>query len=188
MSLLGATHGRVGERQDVDALIDLVRHPRARCVSETQCRRPQRSSNNPASLTSRLGATIDVEQNHVRFLGDLILNLWDCGGQDAFMDTYLTTQRSTIFQAVGVMIYVFDVGAHERAEDLAYFKDCCEALRKYSPEARVFLLLHKMDLVGANERSGFIERRGKELREVDGGNADAVVFGTSIYDETLYKV
>ncbi|VDB82685.1 unnamed protein product [Peniophora sp. CBMAI 1063] len=144
-------------------------------------------SNNPASLTSRLGATIDVEQNHVRFLGDLILNLWDCGGQDAFMDTYLTTQRSTIFQAVGVLIYVFDVGAHERAEDLAYFKDCCEALRKYSPDARVFLLLHKMDLVGANERSSFITRRGKELREVDGGSADAVVFGTSIYDESLYK-
>lgn len=104
------------------------------------------------------------------------------------MDTYLTTQRSTIFQAVGVMIYVFDVGAHERAEDLAYFKDCCEALRKYSPDARVFLLLHKMDLVGAGERAGFITRRGKELREVDGGNADAVVFGTSIYDESLYKV
>lgn len=186
--MLGITHGRVGERQDVDAVANLVRRHRARRVSETQCRRPQRSSNNPASLTSRLGATIDVEQNHVRFLGDLILNLWDCGGQDAFMDTYLTTQRSTIFQAVGVLIYVFDVGAHERAEDLAYFKDCCEALRKYSPDARVFLLLHKMDLVGSAERTTFITRRGKELREVEGGSADAVIFGTSIYDESLYKV
>jgi Ras-related GTP-binding protein A/B len=44
--------------------------------------------NNSASLASRLAATIDVEQNHMRFLGNLIrlLELWDCGGQDAFMD------------------------------------------------------------------------------------------------------
>ena len=31
--------------------------------------------------TRRLGATIDVEHSHVRFLGNLVLNLWDCGGQ-----------------------------------------------------------------------------------------------------------
>ena len=30
--------------------------------------------------TRRLGATIDVEYSHVRFLGHLVLNLWDCGG------------------------------------------------------------------------------------------------------------
>src|ERR1700712_4916980 len=102
------------------------------------------SSNNPASLTARLGATIDVEQNHVRFLGDLILNLWDCGGQDAFMDSYLTTQRSTIFQHVGVLIYVFDVETHELHKDLEYSRDCLDGLRQFSPEAAVFLLVHKM--------------------------------------------
>ena len=34
--------------------------------------------------TMRLGATIDVEHSHVRFLGNLVLNLWDCGGQEQF--------------------------------------------------------------------------------------------------------
>ena len=29
-----------------------------------------------------------------------ILNLWDRGSQDAFLDSYLSTQRSTIFQNV----------------------------------------------------------------------------------------
>ncbi|KAI0030832.1 Gtr1/RagA G protein conserved region-domain-containing protein [Vararia minispora EC-137] len=145
-------------------------------------------SNNPASLTSRLGATIDVEQNHVRFLGDLILNLWDCGGQDAFMDTYLSTQRATIFQHVGVLIYVFDVGAHERTQDLSYFRDCLDALRKYSPDARVFLLLHKMDLVALSDRPAMLARRREELEgESSGQGVSATVFGTSIYDESLYK-
>jgi Ras-related GTP-binding protein A/B len=144
------------------------------------------SSNNPASLTSRLGATIDVEQNHVRFLGDLILNLWDCGGQDAFMDSYLSTQRSTIFQHVGVLIYVFEVSTHDAVKDAAYYRDCLDALQKYSPEAAVFLLVHKMDLV-TGDRAAILERRTREL-QAESGTVSIVVFGTSIHDETLYKV
>jgi Ras-related GTP-binding protein A/B len=140
-------------------------------------------SNNPASLTSRLGATIDVEQNHVRFLGDLILNLWDCGGQDAFMDSYLSTQRSTIFQHVGVMIYVFDVESREIGKDLEYYRDCLEGLKQYSPGAGVFLLVHKMDLV---RKGGVFEKKKKDLEDESKG-VGVVVFGTSIYDESLYR-
>lgn len=143
------------------------------------------SSNNPASLTSRLGATIDVEQNHVRFLGDLILNLWDCGGQDAFMDSYLSTQRSTIFQHVGVLIYVFEVSAHDAVKDAAYYRNCLDALQKYSPEAAVFLLVHKMDLV-AGDRPALLQRRTREL-QAESGTVPITVFGTSIHDESLYK-
>ncbi|KAH9985057.1 rraga protein [Russula compacta] len=143
-------------------------------------------SNNPASLTSRLGATIDVEQNHVRFLGDLILNLWDCGGQDSFMDSYLSTQRSTIFQHVGVLIYVFEVSAHDAAKDAAYYRDCLDALQRYSPEAAVFLLVHKMDLVGAGDKAALLERRTREL-QAESGAVLVTVFGTSIHDESLYK-
>ncbi|RDB21394.1 Ras-related GTP-binding protein A [Hypsizygus marmoreus] len=142
-------------------------------------------SNNPASLTARLGATIDVEQNHVRFLGDLILNLWDCGGQDAFMDSYLTTQRSTIFQHVGVMIYVFDVETHGMSKDLEYYRDCLDGLKNFSPDANVFLLVHKMDLARQPKNLTF-DKKKRELEEASGESA-VTVFGTSIYDESLYK-
>ena len=37
-------------------------------------------SNYVAKDVRRLGATIDVEQSRVKFLGNLVLNLWDCGG------------------------------------------------------------------------------------------------------------
>ncbi|KAL9715351.1 GTP-binding protein gtr1 [Leucoagaricus gongylophorus] len=141
-------------------------------------------SNNPASLTSRLGATIDVEQNHVRFLGDLILNLWDCGGQDSFMDSYLTTQRSTIFQSVGVMIYVFDVESHETTKDLKYYRDCLDGLRYHSPEAAIFILIHKMDLV--REPQQILDKRRQELEEAS-GDVPISLFGTTIFDQTLYK-
>ena len=38
-------------------------------------------SNYVAKDVRRLGATIDVEHSRVKFLGNLVLNLWDCGGQ-----------------------------------------------------------------------------------------------------------
>ena len=54
--------------------------------------------------TRRLGATIDVEHSHVRLLGNLVLNLWDCGGQEAFMENYFASQRDNIFRNVEVNV------------------------------------------------------------------------------------
>jgi hypothetical protein len=51
-------------------------------------------------------SAVDVEHSHVRFLGDLVLNLWDCGGQEAFMENYFASQRHNIFRNVAVLIYV----------------------------------------------------------------------------------
>ncbi|KZS90038.1 hypothetical protein SISNIDRAFT_431597, partial [Sistotremastrum niveocremeum HHB9708] len=142
-------------------------------------------SNNPASLTSRFGATIDFEQNHVRFLGDLILNLWDCGGQNAFMDSYLTTQRSTIFKDVGVLIYVLDVESRETEKDIHYYNEVLAAVAKESEGAGVFVLVHKMDLVRGNREVAF-DRKKRELLERT-KDIPITIFGTSIYDESLYK-
>ena len=51
-----------------------------------------------ARETTRLGYTQDVEHSHVRFLGNLVLNLWDCGGQEAYMESYFESQRDHIFR------------------------------------------------------------------------------------------
>ena len=102
------------------------------------------------------------------------------------MDSYLTTQRSTIFQDVWVLIYVFEVGARDAAKDAEYYRDSLDALQKYSPNAAVFLLVHKMDLV-VGDKSTFLERRKREL-QTESGSVAVTVFGSSIYDETLYKV
>ena len=68
---------------------------------------------------------VDVEQSYVRFLGNLILNLWDCGGQEAFMESYFATQKDNIFKNVEVLIYVFDVQSQEidkvRADEYCSF-------------------------------------------------------------------
>lgn len=95
---------------------------------------------------------MDVEHAHVRFLGNLVLNIWDCGGQEAFMENYFTSQKDQIFRNVEVLIYVFDVESRELEKDYHYYQTCLEALLQNSPEAKVFCLIHKMDLIHEEHR------------------------------------
>ncbi|PIO75961.1 Gtr1/RagA G protein region [Teladorsagia circumcincta] len=88
--------------------------------------------------TSRLGPTMEVEHAHVRFLGNLVLHLWDCGGQETFMNNYLSSQKDQIFKNVQVLIYVFDVESREFEKDLGYYQSCLEALLHNSPNAQAW--------------------------------------------------
>jgi Ras-related GTP-binding protein A/B len=87
----------------------------------------------------------------VRFMGNMVLSLWDCGGQDRFMESYFESQREYIFTNVEVLIYVFDIESPEREKDINYFKSSLEALKSNSPSAKVFCLIHKMDVILTEE-------------------------------------
>ncbi|GFZ48207.1 GTP-binding protein GTR1, partial [Saitozyma sp. JCM 24511] len=149
-------------------------------------------SNYSAKDTKRLGATIDVEQSAVRFLGSLVLNLWDCGGQNAFVDNYLTAQKDTIFANVAVLIYVFDITSTEWDVDLKYFEEIVTALRENSGDARVWVLINKMDLADKEDpKRTKYEARKADIVGVDErvgkGKGELRCFPTSIWDESLYK-
>lgn len=170
-------------------------------------------SNYVAKDVRRLGATIDVEHSSHKFLGNLQLNLWDCGGyilrsppstthraskltsspptsQDAFTETYLTTQRPHIFTAVGLLIYVFDVESRSfdpPSPDLTTYTATLAALAAHSPTAHVFCLIHKMDLVQADFREKVIaDRTAVILGRSQGFEGRVRCFGTSIWDQSLY--
>ena len=147
--------------------------------------------------TMRLSATLDVEHHHVRFLGDLVLNLWDCGGQDAFYESYFERDRETIFRSVELLIYVFDIESNNPNKDFEHFAGVLEAIEENSPDARIFALVHKMDLVHEDQRLEIFQDRKQlitdyckecgfdtSLRGCSLGQLQ--VFGTSIWDETLY--
>nr|XP_054770818.1 ras-related GTP-binding protein A-like [Lytechinus pictus] len=136
--------------------------------------------------TRRLGATIDVEHSHVRFLGNLVLNLWDCGGQEAFMENYFTSQKDNIFRNVEVLIYVFDVESRELDKDMHYYQSCLEAILQRSPNAKIFCLIHKMDLVQEDQRELIFKEREEDLKRLS-KPLDCTCFRTSIWDETLYQ-
>ncbi|MCJ1463683.1 GTP-binding protein gtr1 [Pseudocyphellaria aurata] len=129
----------------------------------------------------RLGATIDVEEKRIN--------------QDAFTQTYLTSQKSHIFSDVGVLIYVFDVESREfdgrdgqNFRDLNTYNAIIKALEEFSPEAHVFTLVHKMDLVQAEHRERVLQDKTEAIRRRSGGfQNDVKTYGTSIWDQTLYK-
>jgi len=139
--------------------------------------------------TMRLSATLDVEHHHVRFLGDLVLNLWDCGGQDAFYESYFERDRETIFRSVELLIYVFDIASDDPEKDFDHFIGVLEAIEENSPDARIFVLVHKMDLVAKEEQSLIFEDRKRLIGEncVACGVDNFECYPTSIWDETLYK-
>ncbi|TVY13019.1 GTP-binding protein gtr1 [Lachnellula arida] len=143
-------------------------------------------SNYVAKDTRRLGATIDVDLSHVKFLGNLTLNLWDCGGQDAFMENYLSQQRQHVFSNVGVLIYVFDIESRDFDRDLFTYRSIVQALSQFSPTASVYLLIHKMDLIPPVQREDLYNHRVSIVRSKS-ATFDPTPFATSIWDQSLYK-
>jgi len=143
--------------------------------------------------TNRLHQTNFIEYSSLRFLGNLRLNLWDCGGQDVFMENYFESQRETIFQNAEVLIYVLvavseqrGARAAEATKDLNYFSHAMDSLRQFSPTARVFCLLHKLDLVHESQRQQVFRKYERDLMNAASG-VRLTCFGTSIWDETLFK-
>ncbi|KAL2022348.1 hypothetical protein VTK56DRAFT_5415 [Thermocarpiscus australiensis] len=174
-------------------------------------------SNYLARDTRRLGATIDIDLSHVKFLGNLTLNLWDCGGQEAFMENYLSQQRAHVFSNVGVLIYVFDIESRDVERDLATYVNIISALVQYSRDAKVFVLIHKMDLIQPMTREAVFDHRVAQVRAKTAEavaivhkqkpeqqqqllqqqqqqkqappdfDIDLQLFATSIWDQSLYK-
>lgn len=154
-------------------------------------------SNYVAKDVRRLGATIDVEHSNITFMGNLMLALWDCGGQSNFTESYLTHQRSHVFASVAVLIFVFDVETREFSADLVRYVSIITALHENSPRARIFVLLHKLDLVAVEKRESVIESMSSEIRQLsvqnnfggkqEGSGQEVEFWGTSIWDQSLYK-
>lgn len=68
-----------------------------------------------------------------------------------------------------------------------YYQTCLEAILQNSRGAKIFCLIHKMDLVQEEQRDSIFREREAELKRRS-LPLDITCFRTSIWDETLYKV
>jgi Ras-related GTP-binding protein A/B len=129
------------------------------------------------------------------------------------MENYLSQQRLHVFSNVGVLIYVFDIESRDVDRDLATYVSILSAVQQFSPAAKIYVLIHKMDLVVPTAREAVYDDRVRLVRqktaefaaslaggrEEDGfaGSGQQVVsdetdieitpFATSIWDQSLYK-
>lgn len=99
-----------------------------------------------------------------------MLNLWDCGGQDAFYENYFESQRDHIFRNVELLIYVFDIESAQIEKDLAYYEGCLQAITANSENATIFVLIHKLDLIQdpADREKRFADRQAAILSRSHG--------------------
>ncbi|KAH3722625.1 rraga protein [Pelomyxa schiedti] len=119
-------------------------------------------------------------------MGNLVLNLLDCGGQDSYMDGFLSGQQDYIFKNVEVLIYLFDIESPEYAKDMRYYRLCLEALHRGSRNAKVFCLVHKMDRVHESQRQHVFHQKESEIKQVS-LPLRVTCFPTSIWDDSLYR-
>lgn len=80
------------------------------------------------------------------------------------MENYLSQQRAHVFSNVGVLIYVFDIESRDVERDLATYVNIISALVQYSREAKVFVLIHKMDLIQPMTREDVFDQRATLVR------------------------
>lgn len=116
------------------------------------------------------------------------------------MENYINQQRPHVFSHVGVLIYVFDIESRDVDRDLATYVSIVSALAQYSPSAKVFVLVHKMDLIMPNMKEGVFDERVRLVRTKTAealqniasligpaAKIDIQPFATSIWDQSLYK-
>ena len=121
-------------------------------------------ANFPAKDTSKIGYTVERQEHKFKFMGTLTLNLWDCGGQDTFMEQYFLVQKETIFRGVEVLIYVFDIDSKDEkvlTKSLEYWEMTLKSIKQYNDNANIFVLLHKIDKIPLEERKQRIESKKK---------------------------
>ena len=68
------------------------------------------------------------------------------------------------------------------------YQTCVKNLSIYSNKANIFILIHKMDKLKENVKDAIFDKKKQDILDVSEGMSVKHVFGTSIWDETLYKV
>jgi len=134
--------------------------------------------------TSKFSKTLRIESSKIRFCGNF--ELWDCGGQDGYIDYNIENDREYVFSKVFILIFVFDIKSTNLESDVETYKKCIESLHQFSPNSKIFVLMHKMDLIQKDQRENLYQQRIERLREI---SLPFIItcFQTSIWEETLYK-
>lgn len=139
--------------------------------------------NKTPETTSEILATVGVRRKLVDF-SDISLNVYDVGGQITYLEEAFVDLRESIFTRIKVLFFVVDTSKHDDF-DLAkmYFRRAIRNLNEYSPEGKMVVLAHKMDLVPTEERENIISSI-TEIFELE-DYSEVEIYETSIYEETL---
>lgn len=113
--------------------------------------------------------------------------------QDSFVHKFLMPdERQKVFSDVGVLIYVFDIthrdssGSSEGPGEYLTYGKILSELQQFSPTVKVYVLIHKMDLVIPILREEKYNAKALQVQKAS-KSFDPTIFASSIWDQSLYK-
>jgi GTPase SAR1 family protein len=118
---------------------------------------------------------------------DFFLRIVDLGGQKSFMETWSGDKEEELFKAVDVIIFVVDAADtyHRNVlRAIRMLQGVVSSVSKYSPEARVHILLHKMDIAGTGDALKFFTEEFNKAISSSPLEQMTVFHRTSIVDGT----
>ncbi|KAK8808052.1 hypothetical protein WA588_006537, partial [Blastocystis sp. NMH] len=83
------------------------------------------------------------------------------------------------------MLFVFNVASEQYETDWKIYQQAIEKIGMYSPNALVYVLVHKMDKIPTDQKKAKIDFYTEKAKSLSNGKP-IKVYGTSIWDETLY--
>ena len=114
--------------------------------------------------------------------------IWDFGGQNLYRNEYLADPES-YFHKISFFYYVIDVQDYYRLfSSFMYFMAVFQLIIKFSPDARIFFLFHKMDPnFDANKK----DLKQKFLEQVEpflkANNTSFIMYDTTIFNLNSLK-
>lgn len=91
-----------------------------------------------------MNPTKGIERNPVTLFQKKAV-IWDFGGQETYRNEYLANPEK-YFHTIKFFYYVIDIQDYYRlVPSVMYFTGVFNKIRKYSPDARIIFVFHKMD-------------------------------------------
>jgi predicted regulator of Ras-like GTPase activity (Roadblock/LC7/MglB family) len=107
-----------------------------------------------------------------------------CGGNESLQDV-LDRDNDPIYENVEAFVFVLDMFEQSNFSIAKYWFDALvKHVHKFSHDAKIYLLMHKIDLLARNERISDYIRATKNLFAIEG--IDIYVHETSIFDFSIY--
>lgn len=129
-------------------------------------------------------ATINYTRSSKNIIGSAF-QIFDCGGQEAYIANFVGEQAEFIFSDVSVLVWVIDASNSDQLSTSKFYFDLAiKKLSQYS-NAIVFCLIHKIDLILKHNRKEMLNLIEQYFITPD----DLITHyrTTSIHDTSIYE-
>ncbi len=137
----------------------------------------------PPETTKEIRATIGLRRKLLEF-SNLSLNVYDVGGQITYLEEAFIELRESIFSRIKTLFFVVDVSKYQDFNMAKmYFDRTIKNLSEYSPDAQLFVLAHKSDLIPEEKKPKVIDVITDLFETNQYPNVE--IHETSIYEPSL---